>query len=156
MHCHCGILEHWNLFAKNIYIVGISFLQNRVLKRLTRLNTLNIIFQFQFNCNDLHGNHPLEEWTTNGNETRRPTVLFNNSKHNKNIGTLNWIFIVGVIFYILMFVYRISTPLGWITVSQSAMYGFVHCCCVPVLLPTIYFMRNPKHFISVLQDHNLM
>ena len=98
----------------------------------------------------------LDEWTTNGNETRRPTVLFNNSKHNKNIGTLNWIFIVGVIFYVLMFVYRISTPLGWITVSQSTMYGFVHCCCVPVLLPTMYFMRNPKHFISVLQDHNLM
>ena len=97
----------------------------------------------------------LEE-ETNGNKTQRPTIVFNNSKHNKNIANLYWIFAIGVIFYILMFVYRISTPLGWITVPQSIMYEFVHCCCVPVLLPTIYFMRNPKHFISVLQDHNLM
>ena len=50
----------------------------------------------------------------------------------------------------------ISTRFGVITVSQGLMYFFVYFCCIPILLPTIYFMRNPKHLISVLQDHNIM
>ena len=50
----------------------------------------------------------------------------------------------------------ISTRFGVITVSQGAMYFFVLFCCIPILLPAVYFMRNPKHLISVLQDHNIM
>ena len=50
----------------------------------------------------------------------------------------------------------ISTRFGVITVSQGAMYFFVLFCCIPIFLPSVYFMRNPKHLISVLQDHNMM
>ena len=134
-------------FIGSLVIIIKKVASRQIIQRIPKSNILPQLTNYQqqsFQTATLHGNN------------QQPTALFNNSKHNKNIGTLNWIFIVGVIFYVLMFVYRISTPLGWITVSQSTMYGFVHCCCVPVLLPTIYFMRNPKHFISVLQDHNLM
>ena len=58
------------------------------------------------------------------------------------------------VFYISWFLLNLS-KIGWITLSNAMMYHFVTFCCAPVLLSTIYFMRNPKHLISVLQDHNL-
>ena len=79
----------------------------------------------------------------------------NNSKRNKNIITINGIFIVGLIFYFNMGL-AISTRFGVITISQGQLYFFAAFCCFPILLPAIHFMRNPKHLISVLQDHNFM
>ena len=79
----------------------------------------------------------------------------NNNKHNKNIININGIFFVGLTVYFSMGL-AISTRFGVITVSQGAMYFFVLFCCIPILLPAVYFMRNPKHLISVLQDHNFM
>ena len=78
-----------------------------------------------------------------------PILFFNNTKHNKNIINLYGLFIIGVIFCIL-------------DIARSDTFGLIImddvflCCCVPVVLPIIYFMRNPKHLISVLQDHNIM
>ena len=79
----------------------------------------------------------------------------NNSKHNKNIININGIFIIGLTLYFLLGL-AISSRFGAITVSQGQIYFFVYFCCIPILLPSIYFMRNPKHLISVLQDHNIM
>ena len=79
----------------------------------------------------------------------------NNTKHNKNIVNINGIFVIGLTVYFSMGL-AISTRFGVITVSQGAMYFFVLFCCIPILLPAVYFMRNPKHLISVLQDHNIM
>ena len=97
---------------------------------------------------------------TNLNVIYNPSLLFkpNNSKHNKNIISFAGLFIIGVSFYI-GFGFNILVRQGWITELQTELHGsmdlFIHCCYLPVVLPTIYFMRNPKHLISVLQDHNL-
>ena len=83
-----------------------------------------------------------------------PAVLFNNHKYNKNIINLSGLFIIGMIYSIGLCL-GISRRFGWIMYPQAILYTFVHFCCVPVLLPTIYFIRNPNHLISVLRDHNL-
>ena len=83
-----------------------------------------------------------------------PAVLFNNHKYNKNIINLSGLFIIGMIYSIGLSL-GISRRFGWIMYPQAILYTFVHFCCVPVLLPTLYFLRNPNHFIFVLREHNL-
>ena len=86
---------------------------------------------------------------------------FNTSKSNKNIVGLSALFIFGVIIYVGLGL-NIMTRFGWIHVTthgtdlRGMIDYFVYFCCFPVLMPTIYFMRNPKHLISVLHDHNLI
>ena len=94
---------------------------------------------------------------TNLNVTNNLSPLFkpNNSKYNKNVISFFGLFIIGVLFYIIFGV-NILIRQGWITQLHGSMDLFVHYCIWPVVLPTIYFMRNPKHLKSVLQDFNLM
>ena len=80
-------------------------------------------------------------------------VLFNNHKYNKNIINLSGLFIIGMIFGI-GFGLCFSSRFGWIMHHQAILFTFVHFCCVPVLLPTIYFMKKPNHLIFVLREHN--
>ena len=80
----------------------------------------------------------------------------NNSKHNKTIININGIFIVGLLYSFMWGGLAIFFRFGVITISQGALYFFIFFCCVPILLPAIYFLRNPKHLMSVLQDHNFM
>ena len=80
-------------------------------------------------------------------------ALFNNTKHNKNIFSLYGIFVTSLSISITLGL-GISSRFGLVTVSQAAISFFFYFCLFAVLLPTIYFMRNPKHLISVLQDHN--
>ena len=80
----------------------------------------------------------------------------NNSKHNKNIININGIFIVGLLYSFVWGGLGLFFRFGVITISQGALYFFFFFCCVPILLPGIYFLRNPKHLISVLQDHNFV
>ena len=47
----------------------------------------------------------------------------------------------------------LSSRYGWITQNQGSLYVFILYCSIPILLPLMYFMRNPKHLKSVLQDH---
>ena len=68
---------------------------------------------------------------------------------------MNGIFVIGLTLYFSL-AFAISSRFGVITVSQGQLYFFVYFCCIPILLPSIYFMTNPKHLISVLQDHNIM
>ena len=88
----------------------------------------------------------------NANFTLSPSVLLNTSKYNKNIISISGIFIIGII-YCIGFGFGFSKRFGWIVYPQGILYTFVHCCCFPVLLPTIYFIRNPQHLISVLRYH---
>ena len=81
-------------------------------------------------------------------------TLFNTTKHNKNIFNLYGVFVISFSIFIALGL-GISSRFGWVTISQAVIYSFFHVCLFPVLLPTIYFLRNPKHLISVLQDHNL-
>ena len=67
------------------------------------------------------------------------------------------LFIIGALLYIIFGVnilIRQGSPL--VKELHGSMDLFVHYCIWPVVLPTIYFMRNPKHLKSVLQDHNLI
>ena len=98
-----------------------------------------------------------DDWWKEANESRilcSPTFFPNNTKHNKNIFSLYGVFVIGLSISIALGL-GISSRFGWVTVSHAAIYFFFHFCLFPVLLPTVYFMRNPKHLISVLQDHNL-
>ena len=79
-----------------------------------------------------------------------PGLHLNTSRYNKNIINTSGIFIIGIICCIGLGL-GFSKRFGWIVYPQGILYGFVHCCCFPVLLPTIYFMRNPQHLISVLR-----
>ena len=81
----------------------------------------------------------------------------NNSKHNKNIINSYGLFIIGAICCIFLVLIRLSRY-GWIPQSNVTYHlSFASFCSAPVIISTIYFMRNPKHLISVLQDHkNLM
>ena len=104
-------------------------------------------------CPGKHGNiliHSVSEENVN----LGLAVLFNNHKYNKNIINLSGLFIIGMIFGI-GFGLCFSSRFGWIMHHQAILFTFVHFCCVPVLLPTIYFMRNPNHLIFVLREHNL-
>ena len=95
---------------------------------------------------------------TNPNVTYYHSPLFklNNSKYNKNIIGFFGLFIIGVLSYIIFGV-NILIRQGWMaTELHGSMDLFVHFCIWPVVLPTIYFMRNPKNLKSALQDHNLM
>ena len=103
-----------------------------------------------FLCSGKHENSLISE----ANVNLGPAVLFNNHKYNKNIINLSGLFIIGMIYSIGLCL-GISRRFGWIMYPQAILYTFVHFCCVPVLLPTIYFIRNPNHLISVLRDHNL-
>ena len=66
------------------------------------------------------------------------------------------LFIIGVLLYIILDVNILIRQGQGFTQLHGSMDLFVHCCIWPVVLPTIYFVRNPKHLKSVLQDHNLM
>ena len=95
------------------------------------------------------------DWWKEANATRIlcSPALLNNTKHNKNIFSLYGIFVTSLSISITLGL-GISSRFGWVTVSQAAIYFYFNFCLFPVLLPTVYFMRNPKHLISVLQDHN--
>ena len=95
------------------------------------------------------------DWWKEANATRilGSPALVNNTKHNKNIFSVYGVFVISLSLSIA-FGLAISSRYSWVTVSQAAIYIYLFSCLFPVLLPTIYFMRNPKHLISVLQDHN--
>ena len=93
------------------------------------------------------------DWWKEANETTILCSPFNNTKRNKNIFSLYGVFVISLSISITLGL-GISSRFGWVTVSQAAIYFFFYFCLFSVLLPTIYFMRNPKHLISVLQDHN--
>ena len=89
---------------------------------------------------------------TNTNLTLRSPFLLNNSKHNKNIINSCGLFIIGVTFCIFIVIIILSR-FGWITQSNVFYHlSFASFCCFPVILSTIYFMRNPKNLISVLRS----
>ena len=94
------------------------------------------------------------DWWKEANATRIlcSPALVNNTKHNKNIFSVYGVFVISLSLSIA-FGLVISSRHSWVTVSQAAIYIYLFSCLFPVLLPTIYFMRNPKHLISVLQDH---
>ena len=85
-----------------------------------------------------------------------PSLQFHHVKFNKNIINLSGICIILVIYSFGSGIF-ILDRFGYI-LQDSLSDVIIVCwtCSAPVLFPTIYFMRNPKHLISVLQDQNLI
>ena len=87
--------------------------------------------------------------------TRNLTLPLNVSKYNENLISFSGIFILGA-FFILMSGITVGSRHGWINLNQSIYYWYINFCCLPVILPTIYFGRKPNHLVVVMKDLNLL
>ena len=79
---------------------------------------------------------------------------FNISKYNKNL-----ISFVGISFLVTYIIVITGIAIGsryCLSLVQAKLYLYIVFYCLPVILPTTYFMRNPNHFISVMRDLNLL
>ena len=83
------------------------------------------------------------------------TLHYNAIKYNENLISFSGIFILGA-FFILISGITVGSRLGWIGLNQSMYYWYINFCCLPVILPTIYFGRKPNHLVVVMKDLNLL
>ena len=82
-------------------------------------------------------------------------LSFNNRKHNKNLISLTGILILFALIF-TFFSLVIASRFGWISLNQSNYFWYVNFCCLPAILPTIYFGRKPNHLVVVMKDLNLL
>ena len=80
---------------------------------------------------------------------------FNIAKYNENLISFPGISFI-VTFILLMTGIVVGSRYGWISLVQTQLYWYIGFCCLPVILPTIYFMRNPNHLIIAMRDLNLL
>ena len=80
---------------------------------------------------------------------------YNVTKYNKNLISFSGISIL-VTFLLVMTIIPIGTRYGWISLIHSQHYWYINFYCLPVILPTIYFMRKPNHLVVVMKDLNLL
>ena len=80
---------------------------------------------------------------------------FNITKYNKNLISFPGISFL-VTYFLLMTGLAVGSRYGWISLVQLQLYWYIGFSCFPVIIPTIYFMRNPNHLISVMRDLNLL
>ena len=80
-----------------------------------------------------------------------PKVPFNNKKNNKNLISLTGVLVLFGIISAAIIPTIVSAQYGLISAEFIVMYLYILSCCLPVGLPTMYFMFEPKHFISVLK-----
>ena len=80
---------------------------------------------------------------------------FNITKYNKNLISFPGISFL-VTYFLLMLGLVVGSRNGWISLVQLQLYWYIGFCCFPVIIPTIYFIRNPNHLISVMRDLNLL
>ena len=86
--------------------------------------------------------------------TNPQVQAFNISKYNENL-----ISFVGISFLVTYITVITGIAIGsryGLSLVQAQLYLYIVFCCLPVILPTTYFMRNPNHFISVMRDLNLL
>ena len=81
--------------------------------------------------------------------------VFNITQYNKNLISFPGISFL-VTYFLLMTGLAVGSRYGWISLVQTQLYWYIGFCCFPVIIPTIYFMRNPNHLISVMRDLNLL
>ena len=73
-------------------------------------------------------------------------LQFNTSVKNKNLLSFSGALILALDF-ILCACFTQGSRMGWITMEHAELCFNVHLHCAPVMLPMIYFMRNPKHLV---------
>ena len=86
---------------------------------------------------------------------KKVSSSYNVTNHNKNLISFSGISILVALFLVYSGIIALSR-FGWITATQIQFYVYVHHCCLPVILPTVYFMRKPNHLVVVMKDLNLL
>ena len=82
------------------------------------------------------------------------TFAFNTTKYNKNLISFSGISIL-IVLLVLLGVFAVGSRSSWISHNQGIIYVYINFCCLPVVLPTIYFIKNPNHLIVAMKDLNL-
>ena len=80
---------------------------------------------------------------------------FNIGKYNENLISFTGMSFL-VTYFLVMTGLAVGSRYGWISLAQIQLYWYIASCCLPVTLPTIYFMQNPNHLIIVMRDLNLL
>ena len=80
-----------------------------------------------------------------------PMVQFNNKKNNKNLISFTGALVLFGIISAAIIPTIVSAQYGLISAEFIVLYLYILSCCLPVGLPTMYFMFEPKHFIRVLK-----
>ena len=80
---------------------------------------------------------------------------FNIGKYNENLISFPGISFLALYFLVIGSI-AVGSRYGWISLVQTQLYWYIGVCCFPVIIPTIYFIRNPNHLISVMRDINLL
>ena len=81
-------------------------------------------------------------------------AAFNTLSKNNSLLSLLGVLTLTVDFVLIAY-FTIGSRRGWITLKESELCQFIHLICAPVLLPIIYFMRNPNYLAAVMRDMNL-
>ena len=110
------------------------------------------------NINDVDsiGRMNIEEFL----EEKTPPIIkvhlsYNVTKNNKNLISFSGISILVVFFLVSSGIIAFSRS-GWTTDLQIQFHVYVQQCCLPVILPTVYFIRKPNHLVVVMKDLNLL
>ena len=82
------------------------------------------------------------------------TFAFNTTKYNKNLISFSGISIL-IVLLVLLGVFAVGSRSSWISHNQGITYVYINFCCLPVVLPTIYFIKNPNHLIVAMKDLDL-
>ena len=80
---------------------------------------------------------------------------FNITKYNKNLISFSGIFII-IVLLVVMGVFAVGSRSSWISHIQAQTYVYINFCCLPVVLPTIYFIQKPNHLVVAMKDLNLL
>ena len=109
------------------------------------------------NMNDVEsiGRMNIEEFLEQMPPIKKVQSSFNVTKNNKNLISFAGISILVVFFLVFSGIVSLFR-FGWITANQIQFYVFVQQCCLPVILPTVYFIRKPNHLVVVLKDLNIL
>ena len=82
------------------------------------------------------------------------TIPFNTTKYNKNLISFSGISIL-IVLLALLGVFAVGSRSSWISHNQGITYVYINFCCLPVVLPTIYFIKKPNHLIVAMKDLDL-
>ena len=82
------------------------------------------------------------------------TFAFNTTRYNKNLISFSGVSIL-IVLLVLLGVFAVGSRSSWITHNQGIIYVYINFCCLPVILPTIYFIKNPNHLIVAMKDLDL-
>ena len=79
-------------------------------------------------------------------------VQFNNRKNNKNLISFTGVLVLFGITVAAIIPTSVSAQYGIISAEFIVMYLYILSCCLPIGLPTMYFMFQPKHFFRALKQ----